>query len=228
MREQRSLTKQQIRARMRLPWMMVVKIAMASFQHRRMRTSITILSLSLAIAFLSYTMICSDMARSLGETCQKQVISNLDRMGYETDSLRKGQSLGSSKRVWIVALSLLVCVVGIINTQLMSVLEQYREIGTRKCLGALDSVILRIITMEALIQGIVGSVAGAFLGLAMAFIHFTIYFGLMLYGNMDPISILLRIVASVLVGCMLSFVGVAYPAVIVARMQPTEALRIDR
>ncbi len=205
-----------------------MKIAMASFQNRRMRTTITILSLSLAIAFLSYTLVCSDMARSLREAGNKQVISKLDRMGYEVEPALKGQLLRLSKKIWIVALSLLVCVVGIINTQLMSVMEQYREIGTMKCLGALDSVIFRILTMEALIQGLLGSTAGVIIGVALAFLNFTVHFGSYLYANIDIISLALRFGVSVLVGCALSFIGLAYPALIVARMQPTEALRVDR
>ena len=222
------MTRQQIRTRMRLPWRMVVKIAMASFQYRRMRTIITILSLSLAIAFLTYVLVCSDLAHAIREIGQKQLTSRLDRLGYDIESSEHGSFGQQSKLIWIVALSLLVCVIGIVNTQLMSVMEQYREIGTMKCLGALDSVILRILTMEALIQGFVGSVAGMLIGLLMAFLHFNIYFGLIVYENVDLASVLGKIVVSVLVGCTLSFIGVAYSALVVARMQPTEALRVDR
>ncbi|MBW2147245.1 MAG: FtsX-like permease family protein [Deltaproteobacteria bacterium] len=213
---------------MRLPWSMVLKIAMASFQHRRMRTLITILSLSLAIAFLSYTLVCAELARCLRETGNKQVISKLDRMGYEVESAPEGQPVLLSKKIWIVALSLLVCVVGIINTQLMSVMEQYHVIGTMKCLGALDSIIFRILTMEALIQGLMGSVSGVIVGVALAFVNFSVPFGSYLYQNLDILSLTMWFSVSVLVGCALSFIGVAYPAIIVARMQPTEALRVDR
>ena len=48
------------------------------------------------------------------------------------------------KERWILFLSLLVCVVGIVNTQLMAVADRFREIGTMKCLGALDRFILRL------------------------------------------------------------------------------------
>jgi putative ABC transport system permease protein len=228
MMEEGLLTRQQIRSRMRLPWSMVIKIAMASFQHRRMRTSITILSLSLAIAFLTYTTVCSDLAHAFRSTAQKHLIFKLDHMGYDMEPSPNGQINPRTKLIWIAVLSLLVCVIGIINTQLMSVMEQYRDIGTMKCLGALDSVILRILATEALIQGLVGSLGGIVAGLIFALIHFQIYFGLTLYEIIDPLSVLLRIGISLVVGCTLSFIGVAYPAVIVARMQPTEALRVER
>jgi putative ABC transport system permease protein len=50
----------------------------------------------------------------------------------------------TAKQRWIIILSLLVCVVGIVNAQLMAVTERFREIGTMKCLGALDRFVLRL------------------------------------------------------------------------------------
>ena len=46
------------------------------------------------------------------------------------------------KSIWLVVMSLLVSVVGITNSMLMSVTERYKEIGTMKCLGALDNFIV--------------------------------------------------------------------------------------
>ena len=75
----------------------------------------------------------------------------------------------TAKQRWIVFLSLLVCVVGIINAQLMSVTERFREIGTLKCLGALDRFIVRIFVIEATMQGLAGGIIGALLGVLVAF-----------------------------------------------------------
>ena len=43
-----------------------------------------------------------------------------------------------------LGLALLVAFVGILNAMLMSVTERFREIGTMKCLGALDGASLSV------------------------------------------------------------------------------------
>ena len=62
-----------------------------------------------------------------------------------TDTLyRTYESLGGASvsveatYYWLVAIALVVSVVGITNAMLISVQERVKEIGTMKCLGALD------------------------------------------------------------------------------------------
>src|SRR5688500_7068884 len=65
---------------------------------------------------------------------------------------------------WLVATSLVMCLVGVTNSMLMSVTERYREIGTIKCLGASDGFIVRVFFLEALLLGLIGSAIGSLLG----------------------------------------------------------------
>ena len=53
------------------------------------------------------------------------------------------------QRRWVVGLALLVAFVGIVNAMLMSVTERFREIGTMKCLGALDGFIVKLFVIES-------------------------------------------------------------------------------
>ena len=46
-------------------------------------------------------------------------------------------------------MSLLVCTVGITNSMLMAVTERFKEIGTMKCLGALDSFVVVLFMLES-------------------------------------------------------------------------------
>jgi ABC-type lipoprotein release transport system permease subunit len=52
---------------------------------------------------------------------------------------------------------------------LMSVTERFREIGTMKCLGALDGFIVKLFLLESLFQGAVGTTLGVLLGLLVSF-----------------------------------------------------------
>ena len=134
----------------------------------------------------------------------------------------------SAKQRWIVILSLMVCIVGIINAQLMSVTERFREIGTMKCLGALDRFIVRLFVLEALMQGLAGSLAGALLGALAAAVSSAINLGLEALPQAPVGTILITVATAVITGTTLSLLGVIYPAIIAARMQPVEAMRVEQ
>ena len=50
---------------------------------------------------------------------------------------------------------------------LMSVTERFREIGTMKCLGALDTFIVKLFLLESTFQGLAGTSAGIVIGFAL-------------------------------------------------------------
>ena len=47
---------------------------------------------------------------------------------------------------------------------LMAVTERFREIGTMKCLGALDGFVVRLFLLESGFQGFSGALIGALIG----------------------------------------------------------------
>jgi putative ABC transport system permease protein len=122
----------------------------------------------------------------------------------------------------------MVCIVGIINAQLMSVTERFREIGTMKCLGALDRFIVRLFILEALMQGLVGSITGALLGAIAAAVSSAVNLGFEALVLAPFGTILISIGTAVIIGTTLSLIGVIYPAILAARMQPVEAMRVEQ
>jgi len=130
-----------------------------------------------------------------------------------------------TRQVWLVSLSLLVCVVGIVNAMLMSVTERSREIGTMKCLGALDRFVMELFLLESLIHGLIGSILGCIVGLFIMTVVFLFqYHGLVL--RLFPAGPLLwYALLSVLLGTGLAIAGALYPAYVSARMEPAEAMR---
>jgi putative ABC transport system permease protein len=120
--------------------------------------------------------------------------------------------------VGVVALSLVVGGIVIMNIMLMVVSERTREIGLRKALGARKSDIMAQMLTESVVLSVLGGVVGTLLGGGFA----------MLVSSLTPVpaaielwSVALGIGITALVGL---FFGL-YPASRAAALDPIEALR---
>ena len=210
-----------------LPFKKSVEISFKSLRVRFFRSMITTMSLLLAVSFLSFVKVGTDAANGLLATGNPELRQSLLNAGYDLQP--EATSTGSSaKERWIVILSLLVCVVGIVNAQLMAVTERFREIGTIKCLGALDSFVLRLFLLEAGMQGLAGAGVGSLLGAVAALLSGLIRFGFVAWQHISWLAVLESIAFATAVGCLLSLMGVIYPALVAARMQPVEAMRVEQ
>ena len=204
-----------------------VEIAFKSIQVRFFRSLITTMSLVLAVSFLSFVRVSNDVANGFLNSNNPALRETLIRSGYDIEP--STTSVGSSpKQRWIIILSLLVCVVGIVNAQLMAVTERFREIGTMKCLGALDRFVLRLFLLEAAMQGIAGASGGSVVGAVFSLINSLIRFGSVSMTVVSWMDVLISIFFSICVGCLLSLLGVLYPALLASKMQPVEAMRVEQ
>src|SRR5262249_19675840 len=120
--------------------------------------------------------------------------------------------------VGVVALSLVVGGIVIMNIMLMVVSERTREIGLRKALGARRSDIMAQMLTESIVLSMFGGVVGTVLGIAIAL---TIARFTPIPAAVEWWSVLLGIGITALVGL---FFGL-YPASRAARLDPIEALR---
>ena len=128
---------------------------------------------------------------------------------------------------WLLGLALLVAFVGILNAMLMSVTERFREIGTMKCLGALDSFIVKLFLIESLFQGIIGTILGIALGLGLTLLSSLSSYGSFAFANMPVGNVVGAAGLVFVVGVALTVAGAVYPAWQAARMQPVEAMRVE-
>ncbi len=219
-----------------LPFVKSLEIAIKSIKSRFFRSLITTMSLILAISFYSYIKINADVANAVFLSKDTLSINKLYKQGYEMPDDVSGETAGETggenrstrvnpKERWILFLSLLVCVVGIVNTQLMAVTERFREIGTMKCLGALDRFILRLFLIEAALQGLIGASIGAIIGVLIALSVSLVKFDSHVFIFLKLSDIGLTLTSSIALGCFLSILGVLYPALLAARMQPVEAMK---
>ena len=121
----------------------------------------------------------------------------------------------------IVAISLLVGGIGIMNIMLVSVSERTREIGLRKAIGARPSAIL----MQFLVEAIMLCFAGGLVGLIMAQL---LVMGLASIPNAGLDSAAIPAWAIVLAFAFSAAVGIIFgmfPAIKAARLDPIDALR---
>jgi hypothetical protein len=210
-----------------LPFLKSVEIAYKSIKVRFFRSLITTMSLVLAVSFLCFVSVSNDVANNLLATGNPDLRHALIRSGY--DLTPEDTSVSSSpKQRWIVILSLMVCVVGIVNAQLMAVTERFREIGTMKCLGALNRFVLRLFLLEAGMQGLAGAGVGALAGGLFALLNAMAHFGLVAVSVIAWSGFFKSILVAIGVGCSLSLLGVFYPALVAAKMQPVEAMRVEQ
>jgi len=140
----------------------------------------------------------------------------------------EGAFLGySSRTLWLIAVSFLVCVVGIANAMLMSVTDRFREIATMKCLGATDAYIMINFILESCLQGTAGGILGALLGFVLGTLRSLSSYGWMAMQHLPWELTAGTALVSMVVGVVLSALAAVYPAWIAARLAPMEAMRIE-
>ena len=69
---------------------------------------------------------------------------------------------------------------------LMAVTERFQEIGTMKCLGALDRFVVRLFLLESGFQGLAGALIGALIGCLGSLLLGLKDYGLDLFSLLPP------------------------------------------
>jgi ABC-type antimicrobial peptide transport system permease subunit len=152
--------------------------------------------------------------------------------GAEELQIRLAAEYGSeegmgAKAFWLVVVSMVVCVVGITNAMLVSVLERFREIATMKCLGAMDGLIATLFLLEAAFLGVVGGVAGVIVGGLIGLGRMSISYGQWVWTFFPAGGMLQMAGLSVIIGLLLTTLAAIYPAFKAAKMLPMEAMRVE-
>jgi len=207
-----------------LPLAKIAQIALKGIRIRIWRSLLVVSCIVLAMAFLSYILGADGFQRHLAERGSPGLVERLVRSGALDLEDAANQRI---QTYWMVALAVLISFVGIVNAMLMSVTERFREIGTMKCLGALDSFVLKLFLIESAVVGSIGTAIGIALGVLLAYAE-----GLSLYGTeawrlLRPGELLAIVAACVVAGIAITVLGAVYPAHKAAQMKPVVALRAE-
>lgn len=219
-----------------LPMSRAVEISLRSLKIRFGRSLITTSGVVLAIAFLMSVWSSNEIVSSLRDVNKSEINLLLQKKGVETGLTDGGAQSEEaqarlqeeqSKQMWLIGLSLLVCVVGIANAMLMSVTERFREIGTMKCLGALDSFIVKLFLLESTFQGVAGTAAGIAIGFLLTLALALLDYGGFVIDYFPAAGIVQSALYALVAGTVLSLIGALLPAYRAAKMEPVEAMRSD-
>ena len=194
-----------------LPLNQAFKIALRNITIRLGRAMITGAGTMLGIAFLMSVFTSQLMIQYSGQASEM--------------SATQLQQL-NQKNTWLVTMSLLVSVVGITNSMLMSVTERYKEIGTMKCLGALDNFIVKLFLLESGMLGFFGALFGSLIGALFVILTSFGQWGTVQWGAFLP-QVFVKLLMCMVIGTVLSIIGAVVPSMRAARMQPADAMRSE-
>ncbi|HIE09864.1 MAG TPA: ABC transporter permease [Armatimonadetes bacterium] len=201
-----------------LPWSDAVKISWRNIMVRLGRSLITAAGIFLGVAFFATVV------------TQGQIMEAVAKSPHIGSGLFATDPTAKARQTWLILMSFVVAGVGVTNAMLMSVTERYREIGTMKCLGALDGFIVRLFLIEAGFMGLAGGVTGSLAGFVVAFLFSLARSAVRatrFWAYMDWGALLIWVGIGIGAGVVLALVAAIPPAWRAAKLPPAAALRVE-
>ncbi len=197
------MTKERAYGRVSFPTNELLRLVFLNIRKRFSRSLLTMLSVLLAIAFMTVIFTLGAINRAVAGT---------EFAAYQ---------------FWLIFVALLVAGLGVFNSLLISVAERYREIATIKTLGAADRHVLLLYLLESLIIGVIGGGLGVLVGLGVGVGLLAAYGRAADIGLVAPAEYLSIMGQGLLYAAILSLFATAYPSYHASKMNPAEAFRVE-
>jgi len=178
----------------------------------------------------------SDTSNKIEEAFDNQVLVVSSASIYNTISSVMDQV--QILMTGVIAISLLVAGVGIMNIMIISLMERTREIGIMKAIGMKNGTVLAIFLSEALIMGVVGTLSGIGFGylLALGVNSLDLLGGMIssategtIMGGIPstPVLSATNLLSALFFGIFVSVLFGIYPAWRASKLEPVDALRYE-
>jgi putative ABC transport system permease protein len=170
-----------------------------------------------------------DITSSIRDCSRTEIDMDIDWItNADTMYSQNAEAIKNTQNIMLFAVLLIFIISGvsITNTMLFSVKERINEIGIRKAIGAFNSDIVGQFIFEGFVYGVLSSIIGIFISVAIASHAFLLLNGTLFTVDKLVISkeaIILSMAAAVLVGVLASII----PAIYSSKIKVADALRFE-
>lgn len=170
-----------------------------------------------------------DITSSIRDCSRTEIDMDIDWItNADTMYSQNAEAIKNTQNIMLFAVLLIFIISGvsITNTMLFSVKERINEIGIRKAIGAFNSDIVGQFIFEGFVYGVLSSIIGIFISVAIASHAFFLLNGTLFTVDKLVISkeaIILSMAAAVLVGVLASII----PAIYSSKIKVADALRFE-
>jgi putative ABC transport system permease protein len=120
----------------------------------------------------------------------------------------------------LAGITLIVGLFGVVNTMMSSVHERIKDIGIMRAVGASRKQVIRIFIYEAVLIGIIGGIAGFFLGTALAYL-----IGPLVFEGAAVYFVPLYFPVALAVSIFVAVAAAVYPAIKASEIRVADSFR---
>lgn len=121
----------------------------------------------------------------------------------------------------LLALSVVIAIVGIINTLALSIVERRQEIGMLRAVGMVRGQVRRMITLESIQLSLYGAIIGVIIGLYIGWMFMNV---MKTQGITQIVIPWGQIIAMLIASAVVGIIAAVWPGIRASRISPLDAI----